>query len=130
LSIPFAKMGHRENVSGFKSSVGVDIGEADEKALREFAYTIQNLNREKAEMEKYVASAMKEVARNFSSLIDPLLGARLMALAGSLEKLSRMPASTIQLLGAEKALFRHLHEKGKSPKYGHNLQLRTYTEVT
>ncbi|HLC67506.1 MAG TPA: C/D box methylation guide ribonucleoprotein complex aNOP56 subunit, partial [archaeon] len=59
-----------------------------------------------------------EIAHNFASLIDPLLAARLLAYAGSLEKLARMPASTIQLLGAEKAMFRHLHEKGRSPKYG------------
>ncbi len=113
-----SKHGRRENIKGFSKSVGVEFSEGDEKAVREFAYTIQNLTREKTELEKYVATAMNEVARNFSSLIDPLLGARLLALAGSLEKLARMPASTIQLLGAEKALFRHLHEKGRSPKYG------------
>lgn len=113
-----SKHGRRENISGFQKSVGVDLTDEDEKALREFAYTIQNLNREKTELEKYISAAMADVAGNFSSLIDPLLAARLMALAGSLEKLARMPASTIQLLGAEKALFRHLHEKGKSPKYG------------
>jgi nucleolar protein 56 len=113
-----AKQGHRENVKGFRSSVGVDLGEEDEKALREFAFTIQNLEREKKMLEEYIEKATSEAAKNFASLIDPILAARLMAYAGSLEKISRMPASTIQLLGAEKALFRHLHEKGKSPKYG------------
>ena len=110
--------GRRDNIPGFRSSTGVDLSEEDETALRQFAFTIQNLNREKKDLENYLSVAMKETARNFASLIDPLLAARLLAYAGSLEKLARMPASTIQLLGAEKAMFRHLHEKGRSPKYG------------
>ena len=61
---------------------------------------------------------MREVAPNVSSLLDPLLAARLLALAGSLEKMSKMTASSIQLAGAEKALFRHLRSQGKAPKFG------------
>ena len=113
-----AKHGKREAMPNFKSSTGVALAEQDELALQQYAYTIQNLNREKKDLENYIKQSMKEVAKNMSVLIDPLLAARLMAYAGSLEKLARMPASTIQLLGAEKALFRHLHTKGKSPKYG------------
>jgi len=113
-----AKYGHRDNVPNFKSSTGVDLSDEDETALRQFAYNIQNMQREKKDLEGYVEVTMKEIAHNFASLIDPLLAARLLAYAGSLEKLARMPASTIQLLGAEKAMFRHLHEKGRSPKYG------------
>ncbi|KHO47597.1 MAG: nucleolar protein 56 [archaeon GW2011_AR5] len=112
------KHGRRDNIPGFKSSTGVDLGEEDEKAVAEFAKAIDGLEKEKKLLEKYVSSAMKEIAPNFAALVDPLLGARIVAAAGSLEKLARMPASTIQLLGAEKALFRHLHQKGKSPKYG------------
>lgn len=112
------KHGRRENFPGFKSSTGVDLNEEDEKAVIEFAKAIDNLEKEKKALEKYVSSAMRETAPNFAALVDPLLAARLVASAGSLEKLARMPASTIQLLGAEKALFRHLHQKGKSPKYG------------
>lgn len=112
------KYKRRENMPGFRNSVGVDLTEEDEKALVEFAITIENLENQKKSMEKYISLAMEEIAPNFSSLVDPLLAGRLLAAAGSLEKLARMPASTIQLLGAEKALFRHLHSKGKSPKYG------------
>lgn len=112
------KYGRRENIPAFKNSTGIDLDEEDEKAVVEFAKIIDDLEREKKTLEKYITLAMKETAPNFSSLIDPLLAARLMAVAGSLEKLARMPASTIQLLGAERALFRHLHKKGKSPKYG------------
>jgi rRNA biogenesis protein Nop56/Nop58 len=61
---------------------------------------------------------MKEVAPNITALVGPTLGARLLSLAGSLEDLAKMPASTIQVLGAEKALFRALRKKGRPPKHG------------
>ncbi len=113
-----AKHGRRENIPGFRHSTGVDLEEDDEKALKDYAETIRSLEKQRKDLEKYVSSAIKSVAPNFSSLIDPVLAARLLAAAGSLERLARMPAPTIQLLGAEKALFRHLKQHGKSPKYG------------
>ncbi len=61
---------------------------------------------------------MKEVAPNITALVGPLLGARLLSLAGGLDELARLPASTIQVLGAEKALFRALRTGGKPPKHG------------
>jgi nucleolar protein 56 len=73
---------------------------------------------EKKKLEKYVQDTVRQLMPNFSQLIDPLLAARFLASAGSMERLARMPASTIQLLGAEKSLFRHLKEQGKSPKFG------------
>ena len=113
-----AKYGRRENIPGFKSTTGVDLADSDEASLRNFAMMILYLLEEKKKLEKYIEISMRETARNFSSLVDPVLAARLIASAGSLERLARMPASTIQLLGAEKALFRHLQKQGKSPKYG------------
>ena len=112
------KYGRRENIPGFQSSTGVDLTEDDEKSLKEFAQTIDFLEKQKKGMEKYLSSAMRDVAPNVSALVDQLLAARLVAIAGSLERLARMPASTIQLLGAEKALFRHMNKRGNSPKYG------------
>lgn len=112
------KYGSRENIPGFKQSIGVTLSEEDEAALKNFAMIIRQLDEEKKKLEKYIESSMKEIAYNLSSLVDPVLAARLLSAAGSLERLARMPASTIQLLGAEKALFRHLHNKGRSPKYG------------
>ena len=61
---------------------------------------------------------MKEEAPNVSSLTGPILGARLIALAGGLENLAKMPSSTIQVLGAEKALFRSLTTGARPPKHG------------
>jgi nucleolar protein 56 len=110
--------GRRENIPDFKESVGIELTEKDEETLKEYARMIKTVSDEKDKLEKYVKESMKEIAPNLSSLIDPLLAAKILVLAGSMEKLSRMTASTIQLLGAEKALFRHLHKKGKSPKYG------------
>ncbi|MCX6815905.1 MAG: hypothetical protein NT120_03570 [Candidatus Aenigmarchaeota archaeon] len=110
--------GRRENFPNFKNSLGVDLNEEDEKTLTEFSAVIKHLNEEKSRMDHYVRALTKETAPNLSSLIDELLVARLIAIAGSLEKMARMPASTIQLLGAEKALFRHLKKQGRSPKYG------------
>jgi len=113
-----AELGSRENFPEFKNSTGIDISEDDEKILKKYANALKELNDSKKEIEKYISQSMDEIAPNFSSLIDKILAARLLALAGSLEKLAKMPASTIQLLGAEKALFRHLKNQGKSPKYG------------
>src|SRR3989338_6758586 len=88
------------------------------KNIREFAILVRSMHEEKNRLESYIKESMSEIMPNFSSLIEPLLAAKLLSLVGSLEKLARMPASTIQLLGSEKALFRHLKNQGKSPKYG------------
>lgn len=112
------KYGRRENLPGFSDSTGVDLGEEDLKTVKGYATLIGDMVARQRELEKYVKETVKQIAPNFSSLIEPLLATRFVALAGGLEKLARMPASTIQLLGAEKALFRHLKKQGKSPKYG------------
>lgn len=113
-----ADYGRRENFPGFRESTGVELREKDEAAIKEFASALAGLSEKHKSMDDYVRSAAREIAPNLSSLVDPILAARLIAQAGSLEKIARMPASTIQLLGAEKALFRHMHKKGRSPKYG------------
>ena len=110
--------GSRENFPGFNESSGVAIDEKDEEILIAFAALIQNAAEEKERLDNYVKESVKKIAPNISLVAGPNLAARLLSLSGSLEKLARMPASTVQLLGAEKALFRHLHKKGKSPKYG------------
>merc|ERR1711990_845220 len=66
----------------------------------------------------YLEDRMKMCAPNLSSLIGDLVGARLISHAGSLTNLAKCPASTVQILGAEKALFRALKTKGNTPKYG------------
>jgi nucleolar protein 56 len=61
---------------------------------------------------------MEQLAPNLSSVAGPLLAARLLSLTGSIERLGRLPASTMQLLGAEKALFQFMMEGGRPPKHG------------
>ncbi len=109
------KYGNRKNFPGFKESSGVELSGDDEKIILEYAVLIKSLNETKRDMEKYIAGAMKEIAPNTASIIEPLLGARMLAIAGSLEKLARMSASSIQLMGAEKALFRHIKNRA-SPR--------------
>ncbi|MCA1819219.1 MAG: hypothetical protein LC620_04075, partial [Halobacteriales archaeon] len=69
-------------------------------------------------LEARVAQLMEKVAPNVASVVGPVIGARLIALSGGLERLASWPAGTVQLLGAETALFRHLKEGTKPPKHG------------
>lgn len=113
-----SQYGKRENFPDFEDSVGLNITEEDEFIIKSYATHIRNLNDQRREMENYVKKNIQELCPNTSTLIDELLLARMISSAGSIEKLSRLSASSIQLLGAEKALFRHLRKHGKSPKYG------------
>jgi len=101
-----------------KTSMGIDLSEEDEAILKEYATKIKELYKLREHMEKYVDNVLKEIAPNLCQIAGPLLAARLIALTGGLEKLAKKPSSTVQLLGAEKALFRFLHGRGRSPKYG------------
>ncbi|BFI74155.1 C/D box methylation guide ribonucleoprotein complex aNOP56 subunit [Sulfurisphaera ohwakuensis] len=101
-----------------KKSIGADITDVDIRSIKMLSDTILELFRIRSELTDYVESVMKEVAPNVTALVGPTLGARLLSLAGSLEDLAKMPASTIQVLGAEKALFRALRKGGKPPKHG------------
>jgi nucleolar protein 56 len=101
-----------------KRSLGADISEHDLEAIRTFASIILQLYELRDQLEGYVNRIMKEVAPNITELVGPLLGARLISLAGGLDRLATMPASTIQVLGAEKALFRALRTGGRPPKHG------------
>ncbi len=116
--------GLRENISDeklvdlAKGSMGIELDKKDEDVLKEFTSNILNLYKLRSSLENYVESVLNKIAPNFSSIAGPLLAARLISLVGGLEKLAKKPSSTIQLLGAEKALFRYLHGRGRSPKYG------------
>ena len=76
------------------------------------------VNDEIKRLEGQIESDVQRIAPNISNIVGSLISARLMSLAGGMERLATMPASTIQLLGAEKALFRFKKEGGKPPKHG------------
>ncbi len=101
-----------------EDSIGGELEENDLKTIRKLAESINELYKEREDLEKYIASKTKDVMPNTHALAGPLLTAKLLSLAGGLEKLSKFPSSTIQVLGAEKSLFRFLHGKGTPPKFG------------
>ncbi len=99
-------------------SVGAEMTDWDLEPVRAYARTYLQLAELRSQFAKYIDEAMSEVAPNIKELVGPLLGARLIMLAGGLMRLALLPASTIQVLGAEKALFRALRTGGKPPKHG------------
>lgn len=114
-----AEHGRREAVPvEAAASVGAEIPDEDLAAVRGLASGVVRLQEERAALEGYVEARMRALAPNVTHLAGPLIGARLLALAGGLEELSRKPASTVQLLGAEKAMFRHLRKGTNPPKHG------------
>ena len=102
-----------------KTSMGNDLLEVDEENLKAFAeYTAQHYDFKK-ELQGYLRGVMEGVAPNLTELLGETVGAKILTQAGGLTNLSKLPASTIQILGAEKALFRALKTKSATPKYGH-----------
>ena len=96
----------------------MDISEVDLTNVHTFVARLVSLSEYRAQLFTYLQSKMEIVAPNLASLIGDVVGARLISHAGSLVNLAKAPASTIQILGAEKALFRALKTKGNTPKYG------------
>ncbi len=101
-----------------ESSKGAAFEESMSKLTDELASITLQLIKLRKEMTKQLERIMKSIAPNMTALVGATIGARLLSKAGSLEKLAKMPASTIQVLGAEKALFRALRTKSKPPKHG------------
>ena len=101
-----------------ETSMGADLAEADLTQIQALCKSIVNLYQLRQGLENYLDKAMEEVAPNIKTLTGSLLGARLIAIAGGLTNLAKRPASTIQVLGAEKALFRSLKTGTRPPKHG------------
>ncbi len=99
-------------------SVGAEMADWDLEPVRTYAKIYVQLLDLRNKLSQYIDEALIEVAPNIRELVGPLLGARLIMLAGGLMRLALLPASTIQVLGAEKALFRALRSGGRPPKHG------------
>jgi len=93
-------------IESAKMSMGQDISEMDMENVVTFAEKVTKLADFRRELHAYLVEKMNIVAPNLAALIGEMVGARLIAHAGSLTNLSKYPASTVQILGAEKALFR------------------------
>lgn len=99
-------------------SMGTDITERDLENIQALAQQVVMYTQARGELSSYLESRMRAIAPNLTALVGVLVGARLIAHAGSLTNLVKLPGSTIQILGAEKALFRALKTKHDTPKYG------------
>ncbi len=103
---------------GVESTLGKRMIDGERRALRAFASMLFAQTQALEELDAYIGAAAKRVMPNVAYLTDDKIAAEILARAGSLRRLAAMPASTIQLLGAEKALFRHIKFGSKPPKYG------------
>jgi nucleolar protein 56 len=105
-------------VKAAETSMGADLAETDLAQVQVLCKNVLGLYQLRQSLESYLDKAMEEVAPNVKALTGSLLGARLIAISGGLTNLARRPASTIQVLGAEKALFRSLKTGARPPKHG------------
>ena len=100
------------------ATIGREMNENEMKTLVKFAQLSKNMKETLDGLDDYIKRASNSIMPNVTYLTDEKIAAELLSKAGSLERLATMPASTIQLLGAEKALFKHLKFGSKPPKYG------------
>ncbi|MBI4015406.1 MAG: hypothetical protein HY362_01670 [Candidatus Aenigmarchaeota archaeon] len=114
--------GSREKFDNYHGSHGISFKAEDISTVQLYATALRTDYELRKKLEAYLAVMVKEEMPNTTALLGTLLAARLLAQAGALEKLAKMSSSTIQLLGAEKALFRFMkargREKVKAPKFG------------
>ena len=109
-----------EDIDGiFDLEIGAEeIDKEEEKNLKNIAKVIKSLNSARDDLENYIKMAMEEIAPNLTALVGYSIASKLVAKAGGIDKLAKKPAGTVQLLGAERALFRHLKDSTPPPKHG------------
>ncbi len=95
-----------------------DINPKDIEIMNNYANSIFEMQQTRKNLEEYVDFKMEEIAPNLRLLVGSSLGAKLISHAGGLKRLAMYPSSTVQIMGAEKALFRHLKSGDRPPKYG------------
>ncbi len=124
-----ARYGSRENMRGVEgvgalaeASAGAGLERGDIEVMRSFASRILELRTLREELKRRLEEVLLQHAPNLCHLAGTPIAGRLISAAGSLERLARMPGSRIQVLGAEKALFRHLARGAKPPKHGYIYQ--------
>lgn len=108
----------QEILHASRSSMGMDMSDIDMINIDNFTTRLIKLAEYRIQLNQYLVSRMANVAPNLGALVGETVAARLISHAGSLTNLAKCPASTVQILGAEKALFRALKTRGNTPKYG------------
>ncbi len=106
-----------------------DMEEKEYKAVKELAGMELQLDDIEAKLDSYLENEVKRTMPNIAYLIDYRIAAELLGKAGSLQRLATMPSGTVQLLGAEKALFKHIKFGSKPPKYGVLFKLSAVTNA-
>ncbi|XP_071734912.1 probable nucleolar protein 5-2 [Rutidosis leptorrhynchoides] len=99
-------------------SMGTEVSELDLVNIKDLCDQVLSLSEYRAQLYDYLKTRMNTIAPNLTAIVGELVGARLIAHGGSLINLAKQPGSTVQILGAEKALFRALKTKHSTPKYG------------
>eukprot|EP00766_Chilomastix_caulleryi_P002236 gnl/Chilomastix_caulleri/322.p1 GENE.gnl/Chilomastix_caulleri/322~~gnl/Chilomastix_caulleri/322.p1 ORF type:complete len:214 (+),score=58.92 gnl/Chilomastix_caulleri/322:706-1347(+) len=109
----------RDIMKASRSSMGVRLLPEDEANLHDLAVRTAEVENSKRELTAYIGGRMNDIAPNLSTVVGSITGAKLLLQAGSLASLSKLPASTVQVLGAQKALFRAIKkDRKRTPKYG------------
>lgn len=99
-------------------SIGSDVSDNDIQIISQIASKVLLFHELKESLEEYIEEVMEQIAPNIKKLVGAKLGARIIASAGGLMKLATKPSSTIQILGAEKALYRSIRTRSRPPKHG------------
>ncbi|KAH0673564.1 probable nucleolar protein 5-2 [Solanum tuberosum] len=99
-------------------SMGTEVSDLDLENIKDLCSQVLSFSEYRAQLYDYLKSRMNTIAPNLTALVGELVGARLISHGGSLMNLAKQPGSTVQILGAEKALFRALKTKHATPKYG------------
>eukprot|EP00919_Chromeraceae_sp_WS-2016_P076594 GHVR01181003.1.p1 GENE.GHVR01181003.1~~GHVR01181003.1.p1 ORF type:complete len:501 (+),score=75.35 GHVR01181003.1:44-1546(+) len=107
-----------EIAQAMRNTMGQDIAAHDVENIRRFSSLQIGLAKQRQDLLEYLQNKLSVVAPNLQTLVGEIVAARLLSQAGSLVTLAKFPSSTVQILGAEKALFRALKAKGNTPKYG------------
>ncbi|KAK3010807.1 hypothetical protein RJ639_012746 [Escallonia herrerae] len=108
----------KEIIEAAKASMGQDLSPVDLVIVKQHTQCVIKAVEFRKKLCDYLVAKMNDIAPNLTALIGEVVGARLISHAGSLTNLAKCPSSTLQILGAEKALFRALKSKGNTPKYG------------
>ena len=113
---------NKEEMSSFRemaeNSTGQKLPPQEQQILEKTLQNIKQNKKQEEELRTYIETTIQEEMPNLSAVLGPLLTSKIIGYAGSLEDLAKQPSSTIQMLGAEKALFRYLKGEGTPPKHG------------
>ncbi|MGC9516560.1 MAG: NOP5/NOP56 family protein [Methanomicrobiales archaeon] len=106
------------DIGKIKVTSGADLEPIDQRIIQNYASSIKSLQETKKSLIGYLDDKMEDIAPNIKDLVGSSLGAKIISHAGGIRKLALLPSSTVQIMGAEKALFRHKKTGERPPKHG------------